>query len=1206
MGEAGADPLFRAVAPGELHKFRTFRLIYPEADEDRWRAFNAQDLGDALAEVIDTLPIAKILVLCRRHPEELGFFLWFFDKSPRMSNELKFYFPYICQNVHRVPIQWIVHHVVGLKDVRYAYQLTMYAFANAVTVNREQLDLVREQTNVWNSFKKRSGVKDDISYFDAWGKLIDLRVWMKELVDFKLQIRLVDYESLKKEEMAKKLLLNCATPTKYKVLLMHDVGKFCCRQSIPLASVIIPTMPLKDWPVSKKLEIIVDFLEGRETLKQVLDSLVYKGDAELRLLKEFAAKNQIEFIPNPNNFVVPVQASQAARHSLTRCPSVEFTQAGESKNSRIGLDMWKKSPSSANLIKKSVSNAPDTMAGLANGEPATPKEYAEKLAKFKEVSEIRPIYELASKHGMVVKLEDFLEIGNKRRILIQLLLSHASGDYGELREMLDMSVDDVVDTVAAELDALKELADPLIRYLSKHVTRGSVNAFLDLLNKAVVSLQGTLQIERICDLWTSCLLDVLDVIDGLKMMFTVETIRVVQAICDMEKANQNEKQKLLNLFIESDNAGEIAEAIRKLGEESLADYVLPTKAAEVTKQAFVNSITSKDPEDVVTALTELPLLDASTVKEFIEAGLVALDGKQYSRLACLYLLLEQRGTPCSKQLSALQILQKSPELTVDFHELLKNPLECLCAVITCENIWHVVCLAANLEIDTDPILIRFMLDVLTSKVFEDYRPFVERLTVRDNPELMARLPEKLKPTERDKFYHSIGYVNLMVREMTRGCLLSIGLDAYCDDSNLDNPKELISVLYTAIPLHETLGTKLHVLTKKIADLNELSITKIRQGLVTTWLNALETAEATDSESIFVETYEEAIAKEENLNIQRALFILRSWKMKNATRFLLKFICSQGPTDYRAKAKAFSCMFSVGSESLIAKSFAGAYEDLLRLHKEMWYRSRLVLFGEQLRTPNICRETVEKVVRGFLARKEELSAGVFPPLFELCLDFEINDKDLLMSIIGELEKTRKRFLMTHIGRLFRVFPEFLTDTDFHAKFILALSAPLDELVTKRPSPLRLYHQGVVSDLLTALATKPVVLDHWVIRGERLPWNEAIITICSAGFSAFATELGSFVVEPDIRRLVLHQLLDVGLYDAAITVGFHTDEIFQYTRKNRLADAIEQMSDRHMTQFVQWLKDQEDYASVEKVAAIMVEQGRAGAAKKLMEEFGNPNV
>ena len=326
-------------------------------------------------------------------------------------------------------------------------------------------------------------------------------------------------------------------------------------------------------------------------------------------------------------------------------------------------------------------------------------------------------------------------------------------------------------------------------------------------------------------------------------------------------------------------------------------------------------------------------------------------------------------------------------------------------------------------------------------------------------------------------------------------------------------------------------------------------------------------------------------------------------MRMATRFLLKFICSQGPTDYRAKAKAFSCLFSVGDEELIAKSFASNFEDLLNLHRDMCYRSRLLLFNEQLRAPTLSPETVDKLVRNFMARKADLAAGVFPTLFELCLDFGIHDKVLLMEIIAEMEKNRKRFLMTHISRLFTLFPEYKADPDFQNKFILALSAPLDEFVAQRPEtcPLHTYHQGVISDTLSVLATKPVVLNYWIIGGESVPWGTAITKLCSTGLAAFATELGSFVVEQDIRLLVLQKLLDVGLYDNVIAVGFHTGDVYQYLRAHHFEEAVEQLRDRHLKSFVQWLAEQGDYDSIRKAHDLLNQQGRSGDAKEIAEQY-----
>ena len=312
-------------------------------------------------------------VICRRHPEELPYFLYFFDTSERMRKEPKLYVPYICQNVDRVPIQWIVHHVMQIKDVRYAYQLAMVVLANAVTVDRCQLELIREQKSIWERFRSLSGCQD-ISYYDAWNLFIEIRVSMKVLSDFKLQIRLADYERVKKEEIAKKMLQGCATPQAFRSVLEANILQFCELRGIPVESVVIPTMVRKNWPVTAKLEILTDFVESPEAMARALSSFPYKLASELEILRDFAAKAKLEFVPDPNNYVVTADK----RPGLKRCPSVEIMES--SKEGRVSVGMiGKRSPSTANLIARQVSLLPDTMEGLADGEAETVNDYMEKL-----------------------------------------------------------------------------------------------------------------------------------------------------------------------------------------------------------------------------------------------------------------------------------------------------------------------------------------------------------------------------------------------------------------------------------------------------------------------------------------------------------------------------------------------------------------------------------------------------------------------------------------------------------------------------------------------------------------------------------------------------------------------------------------------------------------------------------------------------------
>lgn len=1199
--EPFVDTLLKTIPPEQLHLFRTFRLIYPEATETDWCSFRDQPLHTALSQVVDSLPIATILVICRRHPEELAYFLSFFDSSARMVDNPRQYLPFVFENIKRIPIQWIVHHVMQIKDVRYAYQLATVVFANAVTVDRCQLEIIREQEKTWQEFKQISKCTKEMSHYEGWSLFIDIRVAMRELIDFKLGLNLTHYAERRKDDFVKKLLVNCGNMLKYEALLQSSLVRFCGSHKISITNVVIATVPRKEWPVAHKLLIISEFVDGEEAMKRALGALTYRSDAELNQIREFAAQGGIEYCPDPNNFVVTASGTREARRSLNRCTSFEIMESHDVRRSvKIGLDMWKKSPSTANLAKQ-VGLLADSMPGLANGDPPDVPGYIEKLKKYKCLSDIRPIFELAEKFGMVVKLEDFRESGYKSKILVNSIRNGKVADFGNLCDVMDMTVDEIAVGLLADFDDIKDAGEEVLTYLAPKVSRTSATVFSDLMGKIIEYLKEKLPIEKVCNLWAKCLLDTLDAIDGLKMMFTIDTVRVLNAIRDMSAPDEN-KRELLYSFMANDDLQNVADEMKKHGQDEIAQSLTRSTPSGISKKEFQQLIICENGDDIVKALTEIPLLDKDTAIDFIKGAIEKLDGMKHGRLICLYSLLEERGVSSQRELTVLNILQTSPDLVIDFHEVMETPLQTLCRVLTLSNVWNLVSLGGILEVESDLILTHLILNVMTSKVFEDYRPFISRLTVKDTPELMKELPPKLKPDERPKFYKYIGYVDLMLREQTINDLQSLGLSEFTDTENLQKPRELICALYSNSQLQEMLGKRLHELTKAIADRYEIRINDVRRSLVKKWLNALEVREAKEANSVYVETLEELIQRDENANIQNSLFILRAWKMKTSVRFLLKFILSQGPTDYRAKAKAFSCLFSVGDEKTIAKAFAGTFEELHKLHKEMWYRSRLILFNEQLKVQTLTKESVEKVVRVFMMRKTEILAGVFPTLFELCLDFEINDKDLLLEIIAELEVKRKRFLMNHIGRMFRVFPEYRRDQQMQDKFILALSAPIDELVAKRPEGRPTgHHQSIIHELFNILATKPVVMNHWFIQGQRLSWRETISRMVHAGFASWGAEIGSFVVEQDIRQQVLNELLSLNVFDSVLMYGFQTDKIFEFLREKCIEPATKLLDDDHFLMFQNWLLERCDYKSSEMIYDALVKQRRVKEAERLMERI-----
>lgn len=1183
----------------ELYRnFRSFRLLYPNGSEEDWKSFCGKPLFEAFLAGIENVPVSTILILCRRHQTELPYFLDYFDKSPKIAREPKMYLPYLCQRVETLPIQWILQHLLVIHDVRYAYRLLSLAFGNAVTVNRNEVSLIRARNEVWEKYKKITGSEDSTTNEEAWNSMMSMRVAMKELIDFKLTVRLVDYNRLKKEELVTRLLNTCTSAIKYEKLLRLQVGPYCQARNINIDQVVIATVPRKEWNVTQKLDIIKNFVEEPVHLKKSLDLMTFSTEAELAQIREFAEANGVILDVDPNNYLMAMNSPHSKKR-LRRSPSAEFSDTKELEGN-IRMNIARKAPSSSVFIKPPKISCANTMRKLANGEPDNPQEYAEKLRKFSSLREIKPIFELASNYGMVVAFDDYHEASNKRKLFVRLLKSAGLSEFDNVTELVQFSPDDVIESMLAEFEEMMESADMLLVHMSRFLRRANVDNFLSYLYKSVDYLIDKLTITNLCDLWASCLMEVVDVIDGRKVMETIDTIRVLQGIHDAE-ATEDRKRQLLDMFREKNDIRAVAQECAKEGWTEISEYIMPSAATDLKLDAFRQSISSKETEDVVTALTEVSVMDPQKAVELLIESIDAIDGTNYTRLLCVFSLLEERKLRYTKEISVLQVLQYC-DLSVDFHELIESPMDVLKKVITKSNVWDVMPLAPLLSVQTDDLLVHLMLNVMNSRCFDDYQSFISMLKRKESIKPLLRgFPEKLKPSELPKFYQSIGNVEMKRKYLTINDLKAVGLSEFATDKYLDDPSGMICEIYSRMSLHESFGKRLHKLVKNLASRYDLSINKIREYLVSNWLTDIETKSSTGRDSVYVETVEEEIYKDENTNIQKLLFILRAWKPRTAEKWLLRFIYQSDPVSYRAKAKAFACLFAVSDEATIRSAFTGDFNSLLALHKDVYYRSRFEIFNTTFKPTNLTKKSVTAELHDMLAHQPELDPGVFTTLFELCIDFQISDRDILLGLVSVLKRHRKRFMLKHICILMETFPQYVDDPEFQQNHIEILSSPLDELIQKTENTRRFsaHHLSVVRDMLDALAQEPFKLEYWIIHGARVTWNELIDKLCDVGYAQLAAEIGSMIVDKTIRQSVMMQLLSSGHFDNALRFGFDRDDIFEYIVRDRVVQATETMIDEHFAIFVSWLSDRGDHSSLEIVKQTLMNQGRTMEVRRLLD-------
>jgi hypothetical protein len=167
----------------------------------------------------------------------------------------------------------------------------------------------------------------------------------------------------------------------------------------------------------------------------------------------------------------------------------------------------------------------------------------------------------------------------------------------------------------------------------------------------------------------------------------------------------------------------------------------------------------------------------------------------------------------------------------------------------------------------------------------------------------------------------------------------------------------------------------------------------------------------------------------------------------------------------------------------------------------------------------------------------------------------------------------------------------------------VSAPLDEMIAKAEStrPFKAMHVSVIRQLFDVVAVEPLRIEAWIVNGAEKSWDEVVALLCCAGFASFAAELGSFVVDTQLRAAVLFQLLTLSHYDEVLRFGFDRDMIFDFVVREGLEHATETLVDEHFNLFVHWLKARKNDAAIDRVRATLMKQGRTKEVKRMAERL-----
>jgi hypothetical protein len=651
--------------------------------------------------------------------------------------------------------------------------------------------------------------------------------------------------------------------------------------------------------------------------------MTFNSDAELDQIRAFAVKCHLDFHPDPEACRLCMNKATPVKPTIGKSPSVEFSDIKESGDFPLRLESWNRTPSGMSLSQSMVVNR-SSLGTLGNGDPKDAAAYAHKLRKFKDLREIRPLYILAETYGLVLSYAEFREPATRKRSLVRLWLQTQCRDFDGICKIMEAENDEVIDCITIHFEELQKCSETLLTVATRYVKRTNSTFFIEFIEKGTSFLRSIVCIEKVLGIWSACLKSVLDSIEAVGFLGYCQDIRVFQVLAE---ANWDDTKKCdkLNLYLENH---ELSDNFLNGFELGQIEVMKPSVGKGLTKEAIGDLLASSDVEKVIYGFGLLENLEGDFALETMMFGLRVIDGLKYSRLACVFGLLEKRNLRYDVECAALRTLFFAMNHSIDYHALMENPTKVLCEAVRTGNVWDLLPLTAIFDVTSDVLLVHLMVHVMSSSNFEDYRPFISRLTRAASLQpLLDSVAKRLSCIDRTWFYQSLGCTDLKKRQETINNLESYGAVEFIGSSFIENPSKLICELYSKISLHESLGKRLHKLAKTIAIRHGLKIDILRQHLLNLWLMEVEWKEIEEKPSIFRETFEEAIQKDERVNIQKCLFVLEGGDLREGCKWLLNFV-HMDSVHSRAKAKAFTCLFVVADEQnqrLLSWVFPGSFE-----------------------------------------------------------------------------------------------------------------------------------------------------------------------------------------------------------------------------------------------------------------------------------------
>ncbi|KAK8887920.1 hypothetical protein M9Y10_038979 [Tritrichomonas musculus] len=1210
----------------KFHLLGTFQIIHPHGTREMWENFKSCNLALALKTILPQRPIKICFIICRRHPELTHFFLDYFDNAKQNRIEFKDYIYFIMFRVEYIPVQWIVYHITNLSDLRYASHLVTATFSWSLRHNAKCIDKLYMNNLTWREFIKEHQKLTFENASSAWKKLLYLRSAIGEIINFRMPIKLMEFTRLDKKDYVRMLISKTSTASELRKILKTTILPFCDVHSIDIASYIVTIISKKDWNVQDKLSFVAEHVKNAKDKKKALESMTIYSEKELDKLRDFAKKFSINFIPVPKNIVK--RKPQSTSGFIMRSSSIgEIPRNPTKLRPGTSLDSFKRSPS-IDLSQIDNFDEESSLSSIANGEPYDdPIEYANKLRRLRNMKEIKPIYDLAEKFGIVVSYDEIKIIWGKRQLFDRLLSQIEPSQFDEICSTLQLSNNEVIDIVCGSVDYVY-YADGIYDKLSKYVNQSTIMFYFEYLQNYAHQMITKDPIFLILKVYKYGLEIALKYSPGKDLLFYSIPLHFVNQIIESDCSDADKTNHFMAI---------INNDLKQMYQ------IFPQDTSIWEKDQFINNFLSIDPNRLADSIAFIATIEDQKIKkDYLKTVFPSIDGYKYSLLQFILISLNGIDPIYRDDIEILNILHSSLHQTIDYHKLKQNPKGVLESAITVENIFEILPLTEFFKISKDDLLLDLMLHKMKSLKFEDYKPLLNRLQNSSSSSCAPKILQLMKRfsmNDQIELLNALGLFDIRKTKQTMVDLMRLGLGSYFNNIYMRDPEKLLKVLYSKIELHEKLGNRLHIFAKKLSTRFDLDLIEIQGKLIKLFLTEDESQiekEDDMSKSSSVSNQHQFHQQQqqqqqqthhvkhadlfeltvEPQNLQRALFILRDWDNQKAISWLDAFVSDKKNT-WLSRSLAVQCWITI-SDAKIPETIKPAdfyFNSMLEeIHIPVPSHLSSEYLFEKLQTLNKeYKESVgdddnddssdEKNKDPHIKEMKNQLHGIAKTLLGFIICNKVDNIDMICESLRILLIFDPLFIILNIIPLFYAIPSTLRNDEIFEMFVESVSIPIDMIITKkvRWQPNKSQHTSVMRNVLNLLSLTPKPINYLIVNKKKVGWGQLAEMLCKVGCVALAAELGSHLISIKDRNEVLNHLMNGFHFDDALKNGFDRQKIFKFIVNGNIEQATETLIDSHFIAFTNWLKEQNDIESINKVEETLCKQGRTVEAKRMKERL-----